>query len=204
MVSAQSLTGKDNKYYMGLGVNFGSRSFKSASNYSEIDQALVSMAGGQLGITWGNKLFRGDVGLIGYYSSVSNIVGSIDLYTNHASVKFYPTNLFCKTRPRLDPYINAGVMYDRYKFYGHYVIQDAGKVNYSAPEPYVGSIKQTSATLGAGLEFRLIDKYDFIHFFSEVKWSRNLKSVNTRNVFENTQLGSNTIINVGLYFGAHR
>jgi hypothetical protein len=203
MVDAQNITGKSNRHYMGFGVNFGNRSFNTASDYAKINGAMVSVGGGQLGITWGNNLFRADLGLIGYYSSVSNIAGTIDLYTNHLSVKFYPSNLFSKRRPRLDPYISTGLMYDRYKFYGHYT-QETSNVNYSAPEPYLGCVKETAAMLGAGLEFRIIDEVDFVHFFSEVKWSTNLTSMTTTKQMGNTHAGDNMIINVGLSFGYHR
>jgi hypothetical protein len=188
-----------NKYYRGIGVSFGSRSFKSVSMYSAIDKKIVSVQGGQLNVTLGNEHLRTDIGLIGYYSSSASVAGSIDYYTNHISTKFYPSYLFTNSHPRFEPYFTTGIAYYRYKFYGHYAAEDVNKINYSAPAPYLGTVRQMAAAIGVGLEFKIIDKHNFVHLFTEVKWSKSLASGST--TFDNTHLSGNTIVNIGLAFG---
>ena len=205
MVAAQSSDSKS-KHYLGFVASFGRRSFKSESNYEQINRRNVSADGGQIGVTFGNKVFRGDVGLIGYYSSVSDIAGTIDVYTNHATVKLYPADLLIKKSysSRLEPYINTGITYDRYKFYGRYALNDKNNGNYSGPEPFLGAIRQINASIGIGLEFKIIDQYDFVHLFSELKWNKPIGNFNTRAEFDDTHLSGNTVFNIGLAFGYYR
>jgi hypothetical protein len=191
------------KCYLGFVGSFGRRSFKSESNYLQINRGVVSVDGGQVGLTLGTKVVRGDIGLIGYYSSVSDIAGTIDFYTNYATVKFYPASLLTKRNYKLEPYINAGIAYDRYKFYGHYALNGESMGNYGAPEPFLGAIKQTSSTVGIGLEFKIADQYDFIHLFTELRWSSPLSNVSSSE-FDDTFLSGNRIFNIGLAFGYHR
>ncbi len=191
------------KRYRGLEVSFGRRSFQSESNFSQINRDIVSVDGGQAGIIFGNKIFRGELGLIGYYSSISNVAGTIDLYTNHATVRFYPMSLGAKSSQRLEPYVNAGFSYDRFKFYGHYALKDESNKNYSGPEPFLGSIKQVNTSVGIGLEFKIIDQYDFVHLFTEMRWYKAMNNSSSSS-FDNTQLSANTVINIGLSFGYNR
>jgi hypothetical protein len=191
------------KSYLGFAGSFGRRSFKSESNYLQINRSVVSVDGGQVGLTFGSRVVRGDIGLIGYYSSVTDIAGTIDLYTNHATVKLYPAGLLTKKNYRLEPYINVGIAYDRYKFYGHYAQNGERMGNYSGQEPFLGVIKQTSSTVGIGLEFKILDQYDFVHLFTDLKWSRPLTNVSSSE-FDHTRLSGNTIFNIGLAFGYHR
>jgi hypothetical protein len=203
MVNAQSSASKG-KHYIGFRASFGRRTFKSESNYAQINRDIVSVDGGQIGVTFGSSVLRGDIGLLGYYSSISDIAGTIDFYTNHATVKFYPISLLTKKHLRFEPYMAAGATYDRYKFYGHYAFKDQGSSNYSGPEPFLGAIKRTSTAVGIGLEFRIIDKYDFIHLFTEMKMSKPKGNVKSSAEFTDTRLGGNTYFNIGVAFGYHR
>jgi hypothetical protein len=201
---AQSSASKKNMHYLGFRASFGRRFFKSESDYAQINRDNVSVEGGQVGITFGNRTLRGDLGLIGYYSSVSNIAGTIDYYTNHATIKFYPVSLLTKKHLRFEPYLAAGATYDRYKFYGHYALEDQGSSNYSGNEPFLGAIRRTSTCVGIGMEFRIIDEYDFIHLFTELKMSKPKSNVRSSIEFADTRVGGNTYFNIGVAFGYYR
>jgi len=184
--------------------SFGVHSVKAGSNISQIDRALINVAGGQIGVVFGEKVFRYEIGLLGYYSSVSQISGTVDLYTNSASVKFYPLNLFAWQSSRWDPYFTGGIAYDRFKFYGQYAGPDRAKANYSADDPHIGDIRLTNAVFGTGLEFKLVNEADFLHLFAEVKYAHNLTATSTRTALANTALAGHTMINIGISFGTHR
>jgi hypothetical protein len=193
-----------NKIYKGFNASFGTNSFRSGSNIKQINRDRVTVAGGQVGVTFGTDVVRYDVGLIGYYSSVSDVAGTVDLHTNSISAKFFPLNSFDLPPSLLQPYFTGGVSYDRYKFYGHYTATDEGKINYSVDVPYVGKITQAKAFVGAGFEFRILSNRDFVHFFTEAKYAYNLTNNSTRLELENTTLSNNIMINAGITFGCRR
>lgn len=165
---------------------------------------MISADGGQVGVIFGNSLVRADLGLMEYYTSVSDIAGTVDLHTNHAAIRFYPIHLFTKKSIRLAPYLNAGLTYDRYKFYGHYASNNSGPVNYSAPEPFLGAIKQVNTSLGIGLEYKILDAYDFVHLFTEAKWGGPVKQEIPGSEFGHTQLGRKMMVSVGVGFGRYK
>jgi hypothetical protein len=188
--------------YRGFTAGFGTRAFTLKSDILQISKARVVEAGGQLGVIFGNKVFRSSIGLLGIYSSVSNIVGTIDLYEAHASVNFYPLSQIRKKQSKIQPYLTGGLTYDKQKFRGHYMKKDMGTVNYSVSnEPYIGSLKQVNATIGTGLEVQLIDDSDFVHLFTEIIYGYNLSSTSKEPVMQNTSVQNQMRFAIGVRFG---
>jgi hypothetical protein len=190
------------RFYRGLTASFGMHSLTSGSNIHQIDRTPVAVAGGQVGVVIGKDVVQYEIGLVGYYSSVNNVVGTVDLHTNNIAIKFFPLHLLGLQKPWLNPYMNAGVSYDRFKFHGHYTNPDAAKMNYSGNTPYIGAIRQINATMGAGLNFRMWDdEYSVVNLFTEMKYVYSLNSVSTRRVLGNTSLANHLLVNVGVSFG---
>jgi hypothetical protein len=188
---------------MGFTANFGGRSFQISSDIEKINNTNVSQAGGQLGFVFGNNIVRSRIGLIGYYSSGKNVAGTIDLFANNASINFYPLALIHREASRIQPYINGGLSYDRMKFYGYYLNQDAAPVNRSTSQaPYLGSIKQINSSFGAGFEFIIVQNHTFLHFFSEARYGFHVSDVDKNYELRNTSASNNVRVNVGIVFGA--
>jgi hypothetical protein len=200
-VRAQSLA--DKPVYRGFMGSFAMHSFKSSSNFRQLDAREINLAGGQVGVVLGTKLLRYELGLYGYYSSVNNVCGTIDLHTNSGSVKFYPLQLFGLRHPGLEPYVTGGFDYDRFKFYGNYAQKEA-PVSYSAQGPYIGTLRQINATVGAGFELNILNRFDFVHLFSEVKYVLNVANGSSSSILSKTAIADRMIVNVGISFGAFR
>ncbi|HYC86466.1 MAG TPA: hypothetical protein VEB86_14635 [Chryseosolibacter sp.] len=193
------------KTYMGFTGNFGTRTFGLNSDIDRLHNCIVNQSGGQLGVIYGNNIVRYRIGLVGYYSSGRNVPGSIDLYVNNASVNFYPLALIQSSLSRVQPYINGGASYDRLKFYGHYLSEDAQAANYSTTRaPYLGAIKQINGAIGTGLEIRLIENHTFVHLFSEVRYGFQISDLNKNSQFGNTTSSSQVRFNFGIAFGCRK
>lgn len=191
--------------YKGFNASFGARSFAVSSNIAEIDRTDLIETGGQVGFIFGNNVIKSRLGLFGYFSSSGKMPGTVALYTSNASVNFYPLQLLMKRHFLIEPYVSAGMSYDRFKFFGYYVNQEPGVTNFSQAEaPYLGKIKQVNATTGLGLELRLRDDFDFIHLFTEIKYAGNLSSKANRETFAETTLKSQLHTVIGISFGANR
>jgi len=193
------------KSYLGFSTSFGTRSFSLSSDIEKINRSQVNQAGGQVGLVYGNSVVRSRVGLLAYFSSGKEVAGSIDLLVNNASVNFYPLALIQTKLSKIQPYVNGGLSYDRLKFYGYYFDNDGGPVNYSTSQaPYLGAIKQINATVGAGLEFRIVENHTFLHFFSEVRYGLHVSDVSRDSEFVNTTTGNPVRLNLGVMFGSRK
>ncbi len=164
-VKAQALHQKEG-FYKGFESSFGSRSYNINSSIGNLDQLTVGQEGGRVGIILGNRVVQANVQLLGYFFSTSSMAGSIDLYENGVSVNFYPMALLFNKEVRVEPYFTGGLTYERIKFRGYYLSNDNGPINYSTcEEPFLGAINQVNAYLGVGVDFKIIDQYDFVHLF---------------------------------------
>ena len=191
--------------YRGFAADLGVRSFNVRSSIQKINQTAQLLSGGQVGLIFGTSALKSKVGLFGYYASTGNTAGTIDLYSSNVSVNFYPLPLIGANHSNIQPYITGGLDYDRFKFYGYYLNREPGQINYSQAEaPYLGKVKQFNATAGLGIEVKLMDRFDFIHVFSEVKYGRNLSSETRQTAFQNTTLADPMQIRLGITFGAIR
>lgn len=194
---------KEETFYKGFETSFGIRNYKLNSNIKELNQVTVGLEGGRVGVVFGNEIIRATVGLLGYFYSTSSIAGSIDLYENSASANFYPLALLSHKKTRVEPYLVGGISYDRMKFHGYYLNKDQGKINYSASDiPFLGSINQVNSYLGAGIDVKIIDQFDFVHIFSEIKYGINLSEHTKHSEFSGTSSGNQMMINIGVRFGS--
>ena len=191
--------------YKGFVASFGTRSANVSSDIKALSELDFSQAGGRIGLIFGNSIVRSKVGLLGYYSSTGNIPGTIDLYQSNIAVHFYPLSLFMKRSLVVEPYITAGLDYDQYRLYGYYLNREPGETNYSQAEaPYLGKIKEVNASIGAGLEVKLKDDYDFIHLFTEVRYGNNLSRKTHDATFGRTEMRQQLQAFIGVSFGAYR
>lgn len=189
--------------YKGLEGSFGFRKYTINSSINELNQLPVNQEGGRIGLVVGNRIIQTNIELLGYYYSTGNMKGTIDLYENGATFNFYPLALLLDKEIRVAPYLVGGCTYERIKFSGHYLTKDSAPINYStSKDPFLGSVNQLSTYVGAGVEFKIIHQYDFVHMFSEVKYGVNSSSNTKYNEFKSTSLGSQTLINIGVRFGS--
>lgn len=189
------------KYYAGVEGGYRSHFFTSKSNLPQINRSSVNLVGGHLGGMVGTSVFRSRLEW-GYYSSVSDISGTIDLYATNAMINFYPLSMINKKRPRIEPYVTMGMEYDKLKFYGYYLDKDQGKINYSTSQPpYLGACQQFNMMVGTGIEVKILDQYDFVHLFSEVKYSYNIQERYTTSKLSNTSIKRPFMIDAGVRFG---
>ena len=204
LAGAQAYRGQSENLYRGFVTSFATRSADLSSSIGKLNQTSLTLAGGQVGLTLGNSVVRSKIGLFGYYSSTGNTAGTVDLYQSNWAANFYPLAMISRKSLIIEPYITGGLDYDQYKFYGYYINRESGEINYSQAEaPYLGKIKQINATVGAGIEVKLKDSYNFIHLFSEVRYGKNLSSKSTNATFSNTQIAGQMHVVVGITFGAH-
>lgn len=202
---AQSFRNSQQNLYKGFVVSFGTRSVAVSSDISKINGTNLMETGGQVGVTFGNEMLRTRIGILGYYSSAGSTAGTTDLYESNASANFYPFALFNGNKCLVQPYLTAGISYDRFKFFGYYINREPGVTNYSQSEaPFLGKIKQVNGTVGMGLELKLRDQFDFINVFSEVKYGYNLSQNASDNAFNNTTLMNQMQVVLGVSFGLVR
>lgn len=191
--------------HIGFQASFGTSIFNLNSDIAELNAKKVTQSGGLLGIVAGNDAIKARVGLLGYYTSDNKIAGTIDLYKSNASVNIYPLALFGKKTFRVQPYFTGAIAYDRYKFHGYYLNTDAGKINYSKSEaPYLGTVKQVNSSVGGGIELKIFENSDFVHFFSEVRFARNLDNTSSNKRFDYTLVSNKMQVLAGLCFGLIR
>lgn len=201
LVSAQA---PHRKKYKGFEVNFASRSFTVDSDIAKINGSTASHAGGMIGLVYGGEAFRATLGF-GYYSSVGKIAGTIDLFEAELATYFYPLGLLPRNGSRLQPYLTAGIAQNSFRMYGYYINKEPGVTNYSQAEaPYLGAIQQVNASAGAGVDFKLLDAYDFIHVFAEVTKRYAMAASSTEASFQHTTINNGLQIQAGLRFGANR
>lgn len=190
-------------FYKGLQASYSTISFQPRSSIATIDAKTAMLSGGQIGIHFGGAIFRTTIGLLGYYSSVNNFPGTVDLYKNFARVSFFPLEIFRPTAI-VQPYLSTGAAYDRYKFSGYYLNNDAGQVNYSRKAPHLATIRQLDLYGGAGITVKILDNYDFVHLFAEALYGKAIGSAPAQAEFANTSINNNVQITAGLIFGARR
>lgn len=191
-----------NRYFKGFDASFGQLAFKSESNIGEINRNQVNLAGGQIGLILGTPMVRTKVGILGYYSSVSDIAGTIDLYQNNISANVYPLALLTEEKLIFNPYITAGMNYNRFKMYGYYLSKDAGPVNYSVTlEKSLGTLRQFNATLGAGFEINILEDNNFVHLYSEAIYAKNLSGNFDHYEFRHTEFRNQLMVSVGVRYG---
>lgn len=198
--NAQTVRNSD---YKGFDVRFGTRSFKIESNVEQLNQSTIVQTGGHAGVLYGNHIVRANAGA-GYYTSDAAVAGTLDQYEVIASANFYPLAALLGRSSKIEPYLTAGLAYNMFKFYGYYINSEPGTINHSQGEaPYLGSISQVNRYVGAGLEFTILDRVDFVHVFTEMRYGHNVSANSRDQSFQNTSIKNQLHMSVGLNFGVH-
>lgn len=191
--------------YVGFEVAFGVRAFDINSDIKELKDLHVVEEGGSLGLIFGNDYVRAKIRAAGFYYSGSKVPRTVDMFESEGLINFYPLQYLRKSKATLDIYLIGGVTMDNVKFYGHYLIDDKAKINYSVTnEPYIGKRTQVGATGGLGIEYQLPLDYNFVHLFAEAKYSSPFQSATNNESFTNTSISDSSSISVGVSFGMVR
>lgn len=203
MVTAQSF--KPAKY-LGFEGTFGVRSFTLSSDIAQLDQLNVVQEGGNAGIVYGVAGLRGKLRLAGFYYSSAQTSRTINGFETEGLVNFYPLELGKYTSgSKVQPYILGGATYNNIKFFGHYLNENDKPINYSDPrEPKLGAISVVNLSVGAGMEWKLVDDYNFVHLFGELKYGIPVVQNASNAAFANTTVAKYMAVNVGVAFGMFR
>ncbi|HEX7014709.1 MAG TPA: hypothetical protein VF191_04305 [Cyclobacteriaceae bacterium] len=183
--------------YTGAGVSFQTRFFSLSSDIKALDGLQVMQEGGQAGLYFGNRAVRTRIGLLGLLYSSMQVPRTINVFEVEAGVNYY----FLQGRT-VEPYLTGGLVMDNLRFRGHYL--NGEKVNMSEPEPYLGSITMVDATFGGGIEVSLLESWQFVHLFTEVKYGMKIFEAANNTAFENTTVGDQLMVGLGLRFGILR
>lgn len=201
MVHAQALRPT---FYKGLEAGFGVRTFTISSNIDELKNASVHQEGGSAGLVFGTEKIKFKL-RGGIYYAAGNSTTSVNLLETDASTTVYPLQFVKHITCPIQPYVITGISYNTYKFFGHYMDPDGSASNYSSTrEPFVGRISQTSATVGMGIEWRLVDEYNFVHLFAQVRTTVPFMSGYSNDALSQTKIGNVVMVNVGVSFGYYR
>lgn len=188
----------------GFNVAFGSHHSIIDSDIEEINTKQLLQLGGSVGFLYGNSKVTSHV-TGGYFSSLQNTPGTLDRYALAARVKVFPLSWLSQRSRVLNPYLTTGISYDNLRFYGYYINREPGVTNWSQAEaPYLGSINQVNAGVGAGLSVALYEEFDFVRLYSEVWYGNNLSARSSDPAFSHTTLKNQMQINLGLTFGVVR
>lgn len=203
-VNAQELRNSHYKY-IGFEANFGMKSTRLSSDLEAIHNMNVMEEGGSVGLVLGNQIIKGRIQAAGFYYSNSSVKHTVNMMESAMIVNIYPLKLINKSRQAINPYVSGGVDYSTMKFFGHYNNSEpTKKINYSGSSaPFLGKIAATRGTVGAGVEWRLPQMYDFVHLFAEARYSYGITQ-DADELFKNTKVSNATSINIGVSFGLLR
>lgn len=190
--------------YKGLDVSFGTRAFELESDIPELSNLAVLQDGGQVGVLLGTDVVRAKAGVAGFFYSANKVGRTVDLFQSDAVINFYPL-MMAKNYTRIHPYLSGGVVYDKIKYFGQYLNPDKGSINYStSKEPYLGNTRQLRGAIGGGVEFNVLNNgRDFVHLYTELKYSTTLTQSASHEIFNNTVSSGQLLINVGIRFGSN-
>ena len=191
--------------FKGFEASFGTRSFAMTSDIPELSNLTVVEEGGSFGILYGTDRLRVKLRAIGFYNSTDKIKRTINAFETEGIANFYPLQMGKGTKTKVEPYVLAGIAYNQFKLYGHYLHTSEGQpVNYSdSREPLLGKIVRAMGTVGAGIEWRLVNSFEFIHLFTEIKCTQPLYEKTNETMFANTNIRNCVAVNVGVNFGIY-
>jgi hypothetical protein len=127
---------------------------------------------------------------------------TVDLFESDLLFNFYPLGSSGRNFV-VQPYLSGGFVYDKIKFSGYYLSEDKAHINYSSSkEPVLGSIHQVRASVGAGVEFSILENdFEFFHIFTEAKVSSAITQKSSA-AFAGTKTSNMMLLSVGFRFGA--
>jgi len=206
-VDAQTLIYNNNStsIYKGFEASYGIRSFGIQSDIARIHDMPVLQEGGQIGLVYGFDAMLFKVGVAGFFYSASKVPHTINMFESDVMANFYPLTVITGHKGKVEPYLTGGLIYNRLKFFGHYLGGEAQTVNYSySSEPFLGIINQVQGAVGIGLAVSIRQESDFLRLFVETKYSTPLASGTRYEAFSNTSLSDQLVANIGVRFGAIR
>ena len=192
--------------YKGLSANFGVRSFSLISDIKELNNMKVTEEGGNIGVVFGNELLRARVQVAGFYYSSANVCRTVNLFETAGVLTLYPLQFGRTKKLNVEPYLTAGGGYNSIRFFGFYLDKDKPH-NYSGEkEPYLGSVNQVMATVGAGLTWKIINEpnFNFAHLNAEVRYATPLSQGSASEAFRNTTTKEHLAVSVGIAFGMYK
>jgi hypothetical protein len=190
--------------YRGFEAGFGIRSFTVASDISALKNLNAVQEGGSAGIVYGNSAIKGKL-RIGFYYSSASTKRTINLLETEITSNLHPFHFIKNFSGKIEPFVITGVTLQNARFFGLYLEDPKGNFNYSqANEPYLGNILQTCATLGLGVMWKVIDKYDFVHIFGQIRAGIPIHSNASNSAFSNTVIRNTLLANIGVSFGYYR
>lgn len=186
--------------YKGVEIGLVSRNLRIKSNIAELKALPVSQLGTQVGMNWGNQMGKIRATVAMFYSN-GNCARTIDMGEAAVAGNLYLLKGHMDKVHRIAPYAMARVSYQRSKFFGTY-LGDNALTNYSvSKEPLLGSVDNVRATLGAGAEWRVVHTTEqFIHVFSEVSSGFAIRTRATEG-FQGTTLSGPVRVTVGISCG---
>lgn len=190
--------------YRGIEASFGTKSFQVRSDISQLHNTPLVQLGGNVGVVLGNHYNRFTIRPLGLYQSVSP--NSVNMYSFEIENQTYILRSFNKKNTRFDFYGIMGLDYNSNKFFGHYIANDESSLGKSLWEtlPYLGRVDNTILTYGLGIEYQLLCKDSFMHFFLSGKSGLVLHSSTNSESFEDTSIIKNAEITAGVRLGMAR
>lgn len=190
--------------YKGLDVSFGTRISTLQSDIAALSGLDVTQEGGQAGVILGNDRVRMKAGIAGFFYSSNKVPRTIDLFQSELAFNVYPLMFLPNLQSRVHPYLAGGVVYDRTKFFGHYLSTDEAPINYStSKEPYIGNTNQLRAMAGVGVEWSVLsNERDFVHLYTELKYAASMTHRASIEAFNGTVSSAQWLVNLGIRFGA--
>lgn len=188
--------------YFGYEIGVGAEFQNLTSDIPQLQHLALHMEGATVGIKLANT--RGAIRAMGglFYSG-GNVPRTIDMLKGGVSGNLYLLRLKEVVYRTFEPYALVSLTYQQTKFYGTYLHDDNRKKNNSmSEEPELGKVHSATTSLGAGVEFQLEnDRYQFIHFFAEGKYSTPIFTKGSNNDFSQTQINTPFTLSIGMSFG---
>ncbi|HEY3405736.1 MAG TPA: hypothetical protein VGK59_20270 [Ohtaekwangia sp.] len=120
------------KFYVGLDVGAGTRSFKMKTDIEALKGLAVEQEGYNLGLLIGGDVLRLNFRK-GFYRAAQSVGHRIDIKESELGVNFFPVQLKPKKR-YFRPYMTAGFMLTNMTFFGSYELPDRSGMLRGQPE----------------------------------------------------------------------
>lgn len=189
--------------YMGIEGGFGARAFTLKSDISQLDNLYTAKAGGSLGLVYGSSFIKVPLS-VGSYSMSIEEKRTIDLLTLNLGANIAMLRLFGIKKSPIEIYVLTNLEGQSFLFAGSYMkLMENEPVKRFYGETVLGKIRMLNANIGLGMEFKIVDRYDFVHIFIEAK-KPYLLSTSSTHRFAGTDISNNLAINIGLRIGKIR
>jgi hypothetical protein len=191
--------GQNNVTYKGFDVSFGGNMTSITSDISKLHKLSLTTEGGSAGFVFGSEIFR-TTSKVGFYYSSSSVPQTIDQFIATQSLNFYPIAMIKHDMTRCEFYLTAGGDFQLFKFAGNY-LETTDPKRAAIADKYIGKVSQLAFNAGFGIEYKIFDNEDFMHLYGEVRHSAPFVTKSKFESFQNTTLGNQMLISVGIRYG---